>query len=196
MTCKQDRLIFPGLIIQLVLIVLYVSVAGTTKAQVPIDLRPEDKRPDNTDRRRLPEASLPCAPEEKAWWDSVRKAGDAVRRSRGGKKEREELAELLNEGSLKSYKVPVPDRRPINLNQTPPEYTNEARNKKISGTVILGAEVRADGTIGQIRVLRGLGFGLDENSAKAARKAIFLPAVKDGKFVTGHVQLEMNFNVY
>ena len=45
-------------------------------------------------------------------------------------------------------------------------------------------EFLADGTVGKVQVLNQLGAGLDENAVAAARKAVFLPAVKDGKFIS------------
>ena len=186
--------------VRVLILLSAVALGANASAQVPVELRPEDKRPEHKiragDHWRIPEASLPCSPDEETWWNSVRKAGDDVRRSKGGKKELKKFAELLNEGVAKSYKVPIPDRRPLALNQAYPEYTDEARSRNVSGSVSLYAEVLPDGTIGRVRVLRGLGFGLDENAITAAKKGNFLPSVKDGKFVPTFVQLEMNFAIY
>jgi len=146
--------------------------------------------------REIPDATLPCAPDEETWWKAVRKAGNSLRRGKGRKKEVAQFSELLNEGVAKSYKVPIADQRPLRISSAEPQYTDEARSRNIIGTVLLSALVLPDGSMDQIRVLRGLGFGLDEKSIDAARASIFLPGVKDGKFIKSFVQLEMNFNIY
>jgi TonB family protein len=170
-------------------IILLIGMIAT--AQVPTDHYRIFRAP-----REIPEASLPCSPEEDTWWQALRKAGNAVRRSKGGKKELRTFAELLNEGTAKSYKVPISDQRPINLNAAEPQYSEEGRSRNISGTVMLSAVVLPDGTLDQVRITKGLGFGLDEKAIEAARKNTFFPGVKNQAFVRTFIQLEMNFNIY
>jgi TonB family protein len=146
--------------------------------------------------REIPEASLPCSPEEDAWWKAVRKAGAALRRSKGEKKELTKFTELLSEAAAKSYKVPVADQRPMSVNAAEPEYSEEGRARNIRGVVMLSAVVLPDGTLDKIRITKGLGFGLDEKAIEAAHKTTFLPGVKNGAFVRTFIQLEMNFNIY
>jgi TonB family protein len=146
--------------------------------------------------REIPEASLPCSPEEDAWWKAVRKAGTALRRSKGRKKELTKFTELLNEAETKSYKVPVADQRPMSVNAAEPEYSEEGRARNINGVVMLSAVVLPDGTLDKVRITKGLGFGLDEKAIEAARKTTFLPGVKNGGFVRTFIQLQMNFNIY
>ena len=82
------------------------------------------------------------------------------------------------------------------LFRTEPSYTDAARDREINGSITLHVELRSDGSVGEIRLLQGLGSGLDESAADAARKTIFLPAVKNREFVNAHVRLMMNFNIY
>ena len=182
------------------LMLLLLAGNGTiASAQVPIELKPNEKPPTKLklqDRRLIPEASLPCSVEEAKWWDSIRAAGGAVRGSRGNKTERKKFAELLLEGRVNSFTVPIADRKVIVLSQTEPQYTEEARRKRVGGFISLRLEVLADGTVGNVRTLNSLGSGLDENAIEAARKLVFLPAVKDRKFVDSFIQLEMSFNIY
>ena len=78
----------------------------------------------------------------------------------------------------------------------PPEYTEEARRNKVTGTVILKVVLSSNGQITNISVVSGLPFGLTERAIAAARKMQFVPAVKDGKNVSMWTQLEYNFDLY
>lgn len=77
-----------------------------------------------------------------------------------------------------------------------PMYTEAARQNQITGTVILKVVFASNGDVTNIRTFSGLPFGLTENAIEAARKIKFVPAVKDGKFVSMWMQLEYNFNLY
>ncbi len=77
-----------------------------------------------------------------------------------------------------------------------PRYTEEARRNQVEGQVILKCVFAADGTITNIRTERGLPRGLTERAIAAARQIKFIPAMKDGKFVSQWMTLEYNFNLY
>jgi TonB family protein len=77
-----------------------------------------------------------------------------------------------------------------------PMYTEKARGKQITGTVVLKCIFAADGRVTNIRVIAGLPYGLTERAIEAARKIQFVPATKDGKNVSMWMQLEYNFNLY
>lgn len=66
--------------------------------------------------------------------------------------------------------------RPQILNRPRPDWTEEARRNRIQGEVILSATFAADGTVREIRVIRGLGYGLDEKAIEAAKLIKFIPA--------------------
>jgi len=57
-----------------------------------------------------------------------------------------------------------------------PRYTDEAREAKLQGRVTLRVLVGADGRALQIRVVQGIGLGLDERAAQAIRGWKFVPA--------------------
>jgi TonB family protein len=143
-------------------------------------------------RREIPEGTLPGTPDEAKWWSDLRSAGAAVRSTMGGKKETKKFLALLAEGRDKSYQPPIPDRGVTLLHQVPFESTEASRKKNISGSVALVVELRPDGTVGEVKVVQGLGYGLDEKAAEAARQMIFLPAVKDRKFVSYRMPLTMS----
>jgi len=77
-----------------------------------------------------------------------------------------------------------------------PDYTEEARNAKTQGTCILGLIVDAEGHPRDIRVVRGLGFGLDAKAIEAVRQWRFQPARKDGEPVNVQISVEVSFRLY
>jgi len=82
------------------------------------------------------------------------------------------------------------------ISKPEPSYTDAARNHQITGTVILKALFASSGKVTNIRVAQGLPDGLTERAIKAARKIKFIPATKEGKYVSMWMQLEYNFNLY
>jgi len=78
-----------------------------------------------------------------------------------------------------------------------PVYTDEARNLKIEGEVLLEVSFSANGSLHVNRVVRGLGHGLDEAAVAAASKIRFKPALKGGQPVDStavvHVLFQMAY---
>jgi TonB family protein len=64
-----------------------------------------------------------------------------------------------------------------------PVYTEEARNLKLEGEILLEVQFAANGQLHVNRVVRGLGHGLDEAAITAANKMRFKPASKSGQAV-------------
>jgi TonB family protein len=77
-----------------------------------------------------------------------------------------------------------------------PTYTDAARQNAIAGTVVLKCIFKYDGSVVSIRTVSDLPYGLTEKAIEAAKRIKFIPAVKDGKFVSMWIQLEYNFNLY
>ncbi|MGA3098098.1 MAG: energy transducer TonB [Bryobacteraceae bacterium] len=84
---------------------------------------------------------------------------------------------------------------PTLLQKVEPEYSEEARKAKHSGTVVLYIEVTVDGRADNIRVQRSLGLGLDEKAIEAVKKWRFSPGKKDGKPVRVAATIEVNFRL-
>jgi TonB family protein len=76
-----------------------------------------------------------------------------------------------------------------------PQYSEEARKSRLTGTVLLRVVVGADGKARDFQVLRSVGMGLDENAIEAVRKWQFEPGTKDGQPVNVFAQIEVNFGV-
>jgi TonB family protein len=85
--------------------------------------------------------------------------------------------------------------RPAILSKSKPKYTEEGRANKIQGKVVLSVEFRADGTIGNVTVIRSLGYGLDENAIAAARQIRFTPAMVNGAPKTIVSKVEYTFSL-
>jgi TonB family protein len=85
--------------------------------------------------------------------------------------------------------APAPAARPQEPAATPivvlakplPSYTAEARQLKIEGDVTLQVRFLATGQVEVLRVITGLGHGLDEQARIAAERIRFKPATKDGR---------------
>jgi TonB family protein len=77
-----------------------------------------------------------------------------------------------------------------------PEYTEEARRAKTQGTCVLWLIVDSAGHPRDIRVVRGLGFGLDAKALEAVRQWKFQPSLKDGKPVDVQISVEVAFHLY
>jgi TonB family protein len=78
----------------------------------------------------------------------------------------------------------APQTTPIVVLAKPlPVYTSEARQLKIEGDVTLEVRFMATGQVEVLRVVAGLGHGLDEQAKLAAERIRFKPATKDGQAV-------------
>jgi TonB family protein len=67
------------------------------------------------------------------------------------------------------------------LSKPTPAYTDEARQLKVEGEVLLEVVLEASGRVKVLRVVRGLGHGLDESAVRAAQQISFRPALRDGQ---------------
>jgi protein TonB len=76
-----------------------------------------------------------------------------------------------------------------------PEYSEEGRIAKYDGSALLSIEVGADGLVRDIKVVRGLGFGLDLKAVEAVSKWRFKPATENGQAVTVSAQVEVRFRL-
>ena len=81
------------------------------------------------------------------------------------------------------------------LTRADPEYTEEAKDAKISGSVLLSMVIGTDGLAHDINVVRGIDSGLDLNAVAAIQKWQFEPGTKDGEPVAVRAQIEVNFRL-
>jgi len=77
-----------------------------------------------------------------------------------------------------------------------PHFTQQARDAKFDGTMTLQLTINADGTAGNISILKGLPFGLNEEGLKAIKGWRFKPAKnREGNPVPVQIILEMTFRL-
>jgi TonB family protein len=83
------------------------------------------------------------------------------------------------------------------LSKPNPVYTDEARKLGIEGEVLVEVVFRASGQVQTIRVVRGLGHGLDEAALHAAEQIRFKPALQEGQAVDfsaiAHIVFQLAF---
>jgi TonB family protein len=94
------------------------------------------------------------------------------------------------------YKVGGGISAPQAISAPDPDYTEEARRAKKQGTCVLWLIVDAAGHPRDIKVVRGLGLGLDAKALEAVKQWRFQPALKDGKPVDVQISVEVEFHLY
>lgn len=94
------------------------------------------------------------------------------------------------------YKVGGGISAPQAISSPDPDYTEEARRAKKQGTCVLWLIVDAAGRPRDIKVVRGLGLGLDAKALEAVKQWRFQPALKDGKPVDVQISVEVEFHLY
>jgi len=78
-----------------------------------------------------------------------------------------------------------------------PQYTDEAREAKLQGAVTLLGRVGADGRAEQVRIVKGIGLGLDERAAQTIRTWKFVPAYDAARHaVPAWVTIEAIFRLF
>jgi periplasmic protein TonB len=84
---------------------------------------------------------------------------------------------------------------PIVITEVRPNYTREAMQAKIEGTVSLSCVVETDGTVRDVTVLKSLDPALDGQAVLAAKQWRFQPGTKSGTPVRVRVPVEMTFTL-
>jgi protein TonB len=79
-------------------------------------------------------------------------------------------------GVLKSGEIPH-TTEPKVIHSVVPEYTQEAKDAKLQGMVVLSAVIGIDGVPSDIKVVQGLGKGLDEKAVECVQKWRFKPGL-------------------
>jgi len=85
---------------------------------------------------------------------------------------------------------------PVVIFQVDPEFSEEARKAKFMGVVTVNLWVDEKGNPQHVRVLRGVGMGLDEKAMEAVKQYKFKPAMEGGKPVLVELNIEVNFQIF
>jgi TonB family protein len=81
------------------------------------------------------------------------------------------------------------------LSEPAPQYTAEAKQARIQGEVTLQVRFLASGQVQVLRVVNGLGHGLDEQAMRVAEQIRFKPAMKDGQAVDHTTLIHITFQL-
>lgn len=86
---------------------------------------------------------------------------------------------------------------PVPTKTVAPNYTPEAMQNRIEGSVGLSAVVLVDGTVGEVKVVRSLDstYGLDDAAVAAMKQWEFKPGTKDSKAVAVRISVDMTFTL-
>jgi protein TonB len=84
---------------------------------------------------------------------------------------------------------------PSVLREVRPTYSDDARRRGLEGSVALKIVVLRDGSVGNVRVVRGLGAGLDQKAIDAVRQWRFRPASRHGVPVDVVVDISVDFKL-
>ncbi|HBS06347.1 MAG TPA: energy transducer TonB [Leptospiraceae bacterium] len=116
--------------------------------------------------------------------------------------------EIRKTDELKKEKVEdqriVGAQNPFAIGATPPvdlspgvkpPYTPEARSAGIEGMLVLELVVGEDGRVLRVRVLKGLGHGLDQSAVQTYYSKRFTPAYKEGKPITVKINVPIRFQL-
>jgi TonB family protein len=99
-----------------------------------------------------------------------------------------------------SQSAPIPgkdvDQKVIVLTKPEPSYTESARQARVTGVVVLRVVFASTGAVTNIQVVSDLPNGLTDQAVAMVKQIRFVPAIKNGQFVSTWLQLEYNFNLY
>jgi TonB family protein len=98
-------------------------------------------------------------------------------------------------GAAQTYRVGNGTTAPKLLKKLEPSYTEEARAEKIAGTVLLQIVIDPNGTATDIQLVKGVGFGLDEQAVEAINQWRFQPGTRNGVPVPVQATIEVNFRL-
>ena len=93
------------------------------------------------------------------------------------------------------YRVGGGVSAPVVIYRVEPLYSEEARRVRYQGVVVLWAIVRKDGSLEVLKLVRGLGLGLDESAINALKQWRFRPGMKDGIPVDVALNVEVSFTL-
>jgi periplasmic protein TonB len=85
--------------------------------------------------------------------------------------------------------------RPALTYQVQPRYSEAARRAGVQGAVTVEAVIDEQGRVTDVKILRGLPMGLDQEAVAAVRQWRFTPATLQGKPVKVYFSLTVNFRI-
>src|ERR1700722_11124777 len=197
--------------------VIAISMAETKKAKAPahVDPPPEPPEPSKAAPRPAPAHARPAAAPRVAAAANAQASspvdalpdfglslsgggpGLAVPSGGGGgpAATTDSKATVLSRATAaRSDDCADPPAKPKLLSRPSPTYTDAARAAGISGKVRVEITIDEGGRVVSVRLLQGLGYGLDEAALAAARAMTFEAAVRCGKPASATFKIGFNFS--
>jgi TonB family protein len=95
-----------------------------------------------------------------------------------------------------AFLAKLPTHSPVVLYRLVPEYPEEGRRAKVSGTVGLSLTVGTDGLAHDVMVTKSLGHGFDEKAVSSIQEWRFEPAAENGKPIPARIAVEVDFTIH
>lgn len=99
-----------------------------------------------------------------------------------------------DDGGQKQQNVRL-TKRPELIKQAQADYTDEAVENRIEGDVKLRLTISATGKVTDVKVLEGLGYGLDKSAVEAAKQFEFTPAEINNQPAPVTLDFAINFSL-
>jgi TonB family protein len=84
---------------------------------------------------------------------------------------------------------------PVRIHAPQPQYTEAAERARIQGVAIAQAIIDKEGNVTDVKILKGLAMGLDQEAAKAIRAWKFEPATRNGDPVSVYYTITLHFSL-
>jgi TonB family protein len=104
-------------------------------------------------------------------------------------------AEGPYEPDCKAFLAKLQTHCAVAVYQPDPEYPEEGRRAKLSGTVLLSLTVGTDGLVREVTVTKPLGHGFDEQAVRSVQKWRFEPAAANGRPIPARITVQVDFNI-
>jgi TonB family protein len=107
-----------------------------------------------------------------------------------------QAAPELPPGPAFATRTALINRPPELIHPVVPEYSDEARARKMNATVIVGLTVDEKGYPQDVHIIHRAGHGLDEEAVKCVQQYRFNPALKDSQPVATSIRVEVHFKIH
>ena len=106
-------------------------------------------------------------------------------------------ATISTQSGEQVYVVGGPIKAPRARVMPLPSYTQQARDARIEGVILLEGIIRKDGRVTDLKILKGLGYGLDQSAIETlSREWQFEPSTLNGQPVNVQAKLEVSFRLF
>ena len=149
--------------------------------------------------------TMSIAGSEKTQDQLIKKAND-LRNSIAGKMTPQQIAEagwMADQGTDEQakdgriYNYGGIDSDPVALYRPNPSYTEKARKARVECVIVLECIIRETGNVDSCKIIRGLGFGLDESAIRTIESEwLFQPGAHKGIPVDVKANFETQFKIF